>query len=94
VPCPHRFYPITGVSADDTPYITTLPGPWVRLEDDEAGLSFRTVKRRPPSVSARSSIWRHGTMFRSHVISRHRTKRRSSGLLFSQQAATGHYVGA
>jgi len=29
VPCPHRFYPITGVSADDTPYITTLPGPWV-----------------------------------------------------------------
>jgi len=29
VPCPHRFYPITGVSADDTPYITTLPGPWL-----------------------------------------------------------------
>ena len=28
MPCPHRFYPITGVSADDTPYITTLPGPW------------------------------------------------------------------
>jgi chloramphenicol-sensitive protein RarD len=28
VPCPHRFYPITGVSADDTPCITTLPGPW------------------------------------------------------------------
>ena len=27
MPCPHRFYPITGVSADDTPYITTLPGP-------------------------------------------------------------------
>ncbi len=28
MPCPHRFYPITGVSANDTPYITTLPGPW------------------------------------------------------------------
>ncbi len=38
MPCPHRFYPITGVSADDTPYITTLPGPWA----DEAAKASTT----------------------------------------------------
>ncbi len=29
MPCPYRFYPNTGVSADNTPYIRILPGPWV-----------------------------------------------------------------